>query len=111
MINTGWTGGPYGTGTRMKLAYTRAMITAALRGDLDNVPYIQHRVFGMEMPLECPGVPSEVLNPAKTWSDENTYYEKAVALAKEFINNFRKYESGVSEEIRAAAPDASYSHS
>ena len=104
LINTGWTGGPYGVGSRMKLPYTRAMITAALEGKLNNVEYIAHPVFGFEMPVDVPGVPSEVLNPAKTWDDENEYYEKAKSLAKEFTDNFKQYESGVNEEIRAAAP-------
>ena len=104
MINTGWSGGPYGTGSRMKLAYTRAMITAALEGKLDNVAYEAHPVFGMMMPKECPNVPSEILNPRNTWADKNAYDERAVALAKQFVKNFEKYASGVSDEILAAAP-------
>jgi phosphoenolpyruvate carboxykinase (ATP) len=104
MINTGWSGGPYGVGSRMKLAYTRAMITAALEGKLDNVEYEAHPVFGMMMPKECPNVPSEILNPRNTWDDKNAYDEKAIVLAKKFIANFEKYASGVSEEILAAAP-------
>ncbi len=104
MINTGWSGGPYGVGSRMKLAYTRAMITAALEGKLDNVEYEAHAVFGMMMPKECPNVPSEILNPRNTWADKNNYDEKAVTLAKQFVKNFEKYASGVSEEILASAP-------
>lgn len=104
MINTGWSGGPYGVGSRMKLAYTRAMITAALEGRLDNVEYEAHTVFGMMMPKECPNVPNEILNPRNTWADKNAYDEKAVSLAKQFVKNFEKYASGVSEEILAAAP-------
>ena len=104
MINTGWSGGPYGIGSRMKLAYTRAMITAALEGKLDNVEYEAHPVFGMMMPKECPDVPGEILNPRNTWADKNAYDEKAVSLAKQFVKNFEKYASGVSEEILAAAP-------
>ena len=104
MINTGWSGGPYGVGSRMKLAYTRAMITAALEGKLDNVEYEAHPVFGMMMPKECPNVPSEILNPRNTWADKSAYDEKAVTLAKQFVKNFEKYASGVSEEILAAAP-------
>jgi len=104
MINTGWSGGPYGVGQRMKLPYTRAMITAALEGKLDNVQYESHPVFGMMMPTECPGVPSEVLNPRNTWSDKDQYDTKAKQLAAEFIKNFEKYASGVTEEILAAAP-------
>ena len=104
MINTGWSGGPYGIGSRMKLAYTRAMITAALEGKLDNVEFEAHPVFGMMMPKECPNVPSEILKPRNTWANKKGYDEKAVALAKQFVKNFEKYASGVSEEILAAAP-------
>ncbi len=104
MINTGWSGGPYGIGSRMKLAYTRAMITAALEGKLDNVEYEAHPIFGMMMPKECQNVPSKILNPRNTWADKNAYDEKAVSLAKQFVKNFEKYASGVSEEILAAAP-------
>ncbi len=104
MINTGWSGGPYGVGQRMKLAYTRAMITAALEGKLDNVLFEAHPVFGMMMPTECPGVPAEVLNPRNTWSDKNQYDAKAKQLGAEFLKNFEKYASGVNEEILAAAP-------
>src|SRR4029078_12516646 len=102
--NTGWTGGPYGTGSRMKLKYTRAMITAALEGKLDNVKYRNHPVFGMAIPEECPNVPPEVLNARDTWTDKSAYDEKAKYLAGLFVKNFEKYADGVSEEIRAAAP-------
>lgn len=105
MINTGWTGGPYGIGTRMKLSYTRAMITAALEGKLDNVAYEVHPVFGMQMPTECPNVPSDILNPRNTWADKDAYDEKAISLAKQFVKNFEKYASGVSQEILEAAPN------
>ena len=104
MINTGWSGGPYGVGQRMKLAFTRAMITAALEGKLDNVDFEAHKTFGMLMPKECPNVPSELLNPRYAWSDENEYDKKAQALAAMFVKNFEKYASGVDEETLAAAP-------
>lgn len=104
MINTGWSGGPYGVGSRMKLSYTRAMITAALEGKLDNVEYEAHPVFGMQMPVSCENVPSEVLNPRNTWADKANYDVKAKELGKQFIKNFEKYASGVSEEILNAAP-------
>jgi phosphoenolpyruvate carboxykinase (ATP) len=104
MINTGWSGGPYGVGQRMKLGYTRAMITAALEGKLDDVECEVHPVFGMKMPKACPGVPSEVLNPRNTWADKDAYDTKSKDLARQFIKNFEKYASGVSEEILAAAP-------
>ncbi|MEY4703631.1 MAG: phosphoenolpyruvate carboxykinase [Bacteroidota bacterium] len=104
MINTGWSGGPYGIGHRMKLSYTRAMITAALEGKLNGVNFEAHPVFGMMMPTECPGVPSEVLNPRNTWSDKASYDEKANDLAKQFVKNFEKYASGVTAETLEAAP-------
>jgi len=104
MINTGWTGGPYGTGQRMKLKFTRAMITAALEGKLDHVAYEAHPVFGMAMPTECPQVPAELLNPRNTWQDKEAYDQKAVYLANLFIRNFEKYSSGASKETLDAAP-------
>jgi phosphoenolpyruvate carboxykinase (ATP) len=104
MINTGWTGGPHGTGSRMKLKYTRAMITAALEGKLDNVELETLPLFDLAMPKECPGVPTEVLNPANTWADKAAYNEKAKYLAGLFIKNFEKYKDGVSGEILAASP-------
>ncbi|MCW3073589.1 MAG: phosphoenolpyruvate carboxykinase [Flaviaesturariibacter sp.] len=106
LINTGWTGGPYGVGNRMKLSYTRAMITAALEGKLDNVATETDPVFGMEIPKEVPGVPTEVLTPRNTWADKAAYDGKAKYLAGLFVKNFEKYASGVSEEILAAAPKA-----
>ncbi len=104
MINTGWSGGGYGIGNRMKLGYTRAMITAVLNGELDNVEYEMHPIFKMEMPKSCPGVPSELLKPRNTWSDKEEYDKKAHELATHFIKNFEKFKSGVSQEILDAAP-------
>jgi phosphoenolpyruvate carboxykinase (ATP) len=104
MINTGWSGGPYGVGQRMKLAYTRAMITAALEGSLENVEYVAHKTFGMMMPKECPNVPAELLSPRFAWSDENEYDLKAKELAAMFVKNFEKYASGVDQEVLDAAP-------
>ncbi len=104
MINTGWTGGAYGVGKRMKLDYTRKMITAALEGKLDNVQFNEHPVFGMQIPETCEGVPNEVLDPRETWEDKNAYDEKANELAKQFVDNFKKYESGVGQEVLEAAP-------
>lgn len=106
MINTGWSGGAYGVGSRMKLGYTRSMITAALEGKLDHVNYQEHRVFGMMMPTECPGVPSEILSPRNTWKDKDAYDAMARNLAAQFIKNFEKYADGANEEILAAAPKA-----
>lgn len=104
LINTGWSGGPYGVGQRMKLGYTRAMITAVLNGTLQDVPRTSHPVFGMEMPLSCTGVPNEILNPRNTWADGAHYDAKALELGAMFRKNFEKYASGVSAEILAAAP-------
>jgi len=104
LINTGWSGGEYGTGERIKLKYTRAMITAALTGQLDNVEYNTHEVFGLSMPTTCPNVPDEMLSPKNTWEDKNAYNKKALSLAEQFVNNFKKFESAASEEIMAAAP-------
>lgn len=104
MINTGWSGGAYGVGNRMKLSYTRAMITAALNGELDNVEFEAHPVFGMMMPKTCPNVPSEILNPKSTWENKDEYDATAKKLAEMFINNFEKYAANVEDEILAAAP-------
>jgi phosphoenolpyruvate carboxykinase (ATP) len=104
MVNTGWSGGSFRQGSRIKLAYTRAMITAALEGSLDHVETTLHPVFGMAMPKTCPGVPSAILDPRNTWPDASAYDEMAGHLADWFISNFKKYEREVAEEIRAAAP-------
>ena len=104
MINTGWSGGSYGVGKRMKLSYTRAMITAALNGELNDVSFEAHPVFGMLMPTSCPNVPTEILNPRNTWADKTAYDAMAQNLAQQFIKNFTKYAAGVNEEILAAAP-------
>ena len=104
LVNTGWSGGPYGVGSRMSLKYTRAMINAALNGELDNVSYDNHPVFGLQMPNECPGVPSDILSPRNTWKDKNAYDHKANSLAKAFVQNFEQYESKANAEILAAAP-------
>lgn len=104
LINTGWTGGPYGTGSRMKLKYTRAMITAALKGQLDAVEYIRHDVFGIAIPMSCPEVPAEILNPKNTWDNPELYDIKAVELAQKFNANFNKFAAFANEEIRTGAP-------
>jgi len=104
LINTGWTGGPYGVGQRMKLSYTRAMITAALEGKLQSVDTVIDPVFGVAIPTAVPGVPSEVLIPRNTWDNKEAFDEKAAYLAGLFKKNFDKYAEGVSEEIRNAGP-------
>lgn len=104
LINTGWTGGPYGTGSRMKLKYTRAMITAALNGELDTVDYKDHAVFGIAIPQSCPEVPSEILNPRNTWEDKDLYDQKSIELGQKFKANFAKFEEFANPEIMAGAP-------
>jgi phosphoenolpyruvate carboxykinase (ATP) len=104
LVNTGWSGGAYGVGSRIKLSYTRALITAALNGDLDNVNYETLPVFGLSFPTECPNVPKEILNPRNTWADKDAYDQKANNLAAAFVKNFGQYASNASQEILAAAP-------
>lgn len=104
LVNTGWTGGPYGVGNRIRLNYTRAMISAALDNKLAHVIYKQHEVFGINIPCACPGVPSDILDPRNTWEDPSAYDEEARKLALKFINNFKKYEDGVDQEIINAGP-------
>jgi phosphoenolpyruvate carboxykinase (ATP) len=104
LINTGWSGGPYGIGQRMKLKYTRALITAALNGELNNVGYRKHTIFGVAFPLSCPDVPSNLLSAKATWADDKDYYVKANALARAFNNNFKKFEEYASEEIMSGSP-------
>lgn len=107
LVNTGWTGGPYGTGHRMKLAYTRAMITAAIEGKLDTVTFTTDAAFGFEIPNEVPHVPSEILMPRNTWDDKDAYDEKVKFLAGLFVKNFEKYAGGVSKEVLKEAPRVS----
>jgi phosphoenolpyruvate carboxykinase (ATP) len=106
LVNTGWTGGPYGIGNRMKLKFTRAMITEALEGRLSNVEFVQHPIFGLEMPTSCNNVPDEVLNPKGTWSDKEAYDAKAMELANSFRKNFSQFEEFANEEIIAGGPIA-----
>ncbi|MFX0556390.1 phosphoenolpyruvate carboxykinase (ATP) [Maribacter sp. CXY002] len=107
LVNTGWTGGPYGIGTRMKLKYTRAMISAALSGELGLYSYDKyhiHSVFGVAQPRECPGVPTSVLSPRATWNNDEKYYTTAFKLSNAFRENFKKFEQYSSEEIRRGGP-------
>lgn len=104
LVNTGWTGGSYGVGNRISLAHTRALITAALNGTFDKVDYQTHEVFGFEVPLTCPGVPDEILNPRNTWKDKDAYDNKANFLASAFMNNFEKFADFADENILNGAP-------
>ncbi|HMN49302.1 MAG TPA: phosphoenolpyruvate carboxykinase [Ignavibacteriaceae bacterium] len=105
LVNTGWTGGPYGVGSRMKIKFTRAMLTAALEGKLDSVKYNKDPFFNLLIPESCPDVPSEVLNPKNTWQDKEDYDKQAKKLANMFIENFKDYEDAASEEIKNAGPN------
>lgn len=107
LVNTGWTGGPYGIGKRMELKYTRAMIHAALSGKLGLYTYDTyhiHSVFGVAQPRECPGVPTSVLSPRATWNNDDAYYKTAFKLTNAFRENFKKFESYANEEIRRGGP-------
>ena len=104
LINTGWSGGPYGIGSRIKIRYTRAMLNAALDGVLNNVEFVTDERFGFEIPRFCPDVPNEILIPRETWSNKNEYDVIADKLAKMFNQNFERYSSGVSNEVNSAAP-------
>jgi phosphoenolpyruvate carboxykinase (ATP) len=104
LVNTGWTGGPYGTGERMNINHTRSMVRAALSGALDDVPTMTDPTFGVEVPLSCPDVPSEVLVPRRTWADREAYDREAAALARMFAENFRAYADRVPDSVRQAGP-------
>jgi phosphoenolpyruvate carboxykinase (ATP) len=103
LINTGWSGGPYGVGRRMKLSYTRAMVTAAINGDFDTIEFIQHPIFRVFVPKSCPGVPADVLDPINTWVDKVEYNKYAKELAQQFAKNFKKF-NNVSDDITSASP-------
>lgn len=104
LINTGWSGGSYGTGKRISLKHTRAMITAILNNEINDVLYTKHEIFGLNMPNSCPNVPSELLNPKNTWENKNDYDLKAKELANAFNQNFKQFADNASEEILEAAP-------
>lgn len=104
LVNTGWSGGAYGTGQRMKLSYTRAMITAALTGQLNDVSYEKHPIFGLDIPTSCANVPSEILNPKATWENKSAYDEKANELAIAFTENFKQFQEYATDEMLSALP-------
>ena len=104
LVNTGWSGGPYGVGSRIKLKYTRAMITEILKGSLDNVEFEQHPIFGLFMPKYCPNVPIEMLDPMNTWLQKGAYVSKAINLAHSFHLNFEKFASQASQQIMDGGP-------
>jgi phosphoenolpyruvate carboxykinase (ATP) len=104
LVNTGWVGGRFGVGKRISIRHTRNLLNAALDGKLDNVEYRVDKLFGYLVPLTCPDVPSDVLEPSNSWGDKNDYWKKYDALAARFIENFKLFESNVSEEIIIAGP-------
>ncbi len=106
LVNTGWTGGPYGVGSRMKLKFTRAMVTAALNGSLENVEYVHDDVFNLEVPTTCPEVPSEIMIPRNTWANGEEYDAQAKKLAKMFQDNFAKKYPNMPAHIAEAGPKA-----
>ena len=113
LVNTGWTGGPYGIGKRMELKYTRAMINAAIDGSLEAVNkdnYHIHSVFGVMQPRLCPNVPTSLLSPRKTWKNDDGFYKTAYKLSKSFIDNFKQFEDYASKEILSGAPNYKLSY-
>ena len=106
LVNTGWSGGPYGVGSRMKLKYTRAMITAALNGEFDNAEYKHDEVFNVDVPQSCTNVPPELMNPKDTWDDKDAYDAQAKKLAGMFQKNFAEKYPNMPENIVKAGPKA-----
>ena len=104
LLNTGWTGGPFGVGKRIKLPFTRAMVNAALNGDLSKISYRTDPVFSLQVPEKCPGVPDEVLDTRKTWSDPAAYDQQAQALVTRFRENFELFSGEVTKKVRDAGP-------
>ena len=94
LINTGWTGGPYGIGKRMELNHTRKMVSASINGGLERVHYRHDNIFNLEIPLSCPEIPSKILDPSSSWSNEQQYIVAAKRLAHLFIENFKKFGEG-----------------
>ena len=110
LLNTGWVGGPYGIGKRISIHYTRAMLNAALMGELLNVEYVVDPVFGFEVPLSCPDVPADLLKPALSWPSKDAYSHRYRELASRFIDNFKKFEDDMPPEVRRAGPKIGIAH-
>ena len=104
LVNTGWSGGPYGIGERMAIKHTRALVNAALEGSLEKVDFEVDPIFGLQIPTDCPDVPKEILKPKNTWSDKDAYDSKADQLARLFVDNFRQFEDQAADDIKAAGP-------
>jgi phosphoenolpyruvate carboxykinase (ATP) len=103
LINTGWSGGPYGVGKRMSIKHTRAMVTAALNGELEKSEFVLDPIFNVLVPTSCPNVPAEVLNPRQVWADKEAYDRQAKDLAARFVKNFKQY-TDMKREIVEAGP-------
>jgi phosphoenolpyruvate carboxykinase (ATP) len=110
LLNTGWTGGPYGVGSRISIQYSRALVRAAISGELDDVEYITDPIFGLEVPTHCHGVPPELLQPRATWRSVDDYDAMAADVARMFVDNFAAYESQASSEVVAAGPPGAAAH-
>jgi phosphoenolpyruvate carboxykinase (ATP) len=104
LVNTGWTGGSFGIGKRISIRHTRALLNAALSGQLDNVAYRRDPLFGFEVPAACPGVPTDVLDPASSWANQEEYWRKYDALAARFIENFKLFAAGCPDDVVHAGP-------
>ena len=104
LVNTGWVGGPFGVGKRISIRHTRNLLNAALEGRLDDVEYRSDRLFGFEVPVTCPEVPDEVLDPSSSWGDADEYWRRYDGLAARYIDNFKLYAAGCPDEVRAAGP-------
>ena len=104
LLNTGWVGGPYGVGKRISIRYTRAMLNAALNGELLDVEYFCDPIFGFQVPRQCPNVPDNVLDPSASWPSKEAYMKRYRGLASRFIDNFKKYEDASPPEVIAAGP-------
>lgn len=103
LVNTGWSGGGYGVGQRISIHHTRALVSAALNGSLDQVEYVSHPIFKILVPTHVPGVPTEMLNPELTWPSADAYNQQAQELARQFVQNFQQFNA--SEAIRSAMPN------
>jgi phosphoenolpyruvate carboxykinase (ATP) len=104
LVNTGWVGGPFGVGKRISIRHTRNLLSAALDGKLDNVEYRKDLLFGFEVPLSCPDVPEDVLEPSNSWGNKEDYWKKYDGLAARFIENFKLFADGTPDEVRNAGP-------
>ena len=104
LVNTGWSGGAYGTGSRIKLRYTRALVTAALSGELEKAEFVHNERFNVDVPQSCPDVPAEIMNPRDTWADKEAYDKAALDLAKMFRDNFSTKYPDMPANIADAGP-------